>query len=147
MDHLPVGTESKSHFHETIKFIGQRMSLKLKVYWLNRVAIFKTMKGFSLSQNIFFRGGVFLQNIFSPKAAGWTQPLASENHENVENHAFQRFCHFVRPNGPDTGSRKMRNVFPVISVQSILPVAIWNIFILFVGTVFAVCFRKYFLTL
>jgi hypothetical protein len=147
MDHLPVGTESKSHFHEKNKVYWSKNVTKIEGLLVKQSTNFQENERFFTFPEHLFHGGVFLQNIFSPKAAGWTQPLASENHENVENHAFQRFCHFVRPNGPDTGSRKMRNVFPVISVQSILPVAIWNIFILFVGTVFAVCFRKYFLTL
>jgi hypothetical protein len=58
----------------------------------------------------------------SPKkrwgSAGWTQPLAFENHENVEKVEFPRFFDFVRLNGPDPGSQKMRNVCPVISVLS-----------------------------
>ena len=61
--------------------------------------------------------GLIFQNVFSPKAAGWTQPLAFEKHEI---HEFPRFCNFVRPSGPDMGSTKLRNVFPVISVLSIL---------------------------
>ena len=43
-----------------------------------------------------------------------------ENHENVENHECPRFGSFVTRNGPNTGSTKMRNVFPVNFVQSIL---------------------------
>ena len=62
--------------------------------------------------------GVLFQNVFSPKAAGWTQPLAFENHGNVENQEFPRFCHVVKRNGPDTGSTMLRNVFSVISVYS-----------------------------
>ena len=38
--------------------------------------------------------------------------------ENVENHEFPRFGNFVRPNGPDTGSRKLRNVFPVVMTMN-----------------------------
>ena len=41
--------------------------------------------------------------------------------ENLENHEFPRFDCFVRRrNGPDSGAIMTENVFPVISVQSIL---------------------------
>ena len=76
-------------------------------------------EGFAVSQKIFC-WVVICQNVFSPKAAGWTQRLAFENYENVENHELPRFNNFVRPNGTDMGSTKLGNVFPVISVQSIL---------------------------
>jgi hypothetical protein len=47
-------------------------------------------EGFAVSQKIFC-WVVICQNVFSPKAAGWTQPLAFENYENVENHELPRF--------------------------------------------------------
>ncbi len=68
-----------------------------------------------------------------------TIPIAFENHENVENHEFPRFGNFVRPNGPDTGSTKLRNVFPVISVQSILSQLPYGAF-LFLDRLFPYCF-------
>ena len=85
---------------------------------VKQIAIFMSIEVFSVSQ--FFFGGVIFQNVFSPKAAGWTQPLAFENHENVENHDFPRFCRFVRRNSSDPGFIKLRTIFPVISVQPIL---------------------------
>jgi hypothetical protein len=38
------------------------------------------IEGFSVSQKMFFFWGHF-QNVFAPKAAGWTQALAFENKE------------------------------------------------------------------
>ncbi len=61
---------------------------------------------------------VIFQNVFSPKAAGWTQPLAFGNHENVENHEFPRFGNFPKRDGPDPRAKKWRTAFPLISVLS-----------------------------
>ena len=66
--------------------------------------------------------------------------------ENVENHAFPRFGHFVRRNGPDPGATKMQNVFPVISVQSFLYQLPYGAFC-FSGTGFPNLFSKIILAL
>ncbi len=63
---------------------------------------------------------LFLQKTNRRRKAGWTQPLAFENHGNVENHAFPRFGNFVKVNGQDPGAIMTQNVFPVISVQPLL---------------------------
>ena len=73
--------------------------------------------------------------VFNVSSRDMTFPPGPGFNDNVQNHGFPRFRHFVKRNGPDTGAIMTHNVILVISVHPILYQLPYGAFI-FVGPFF-----------